>query len=189
MSPLRNQLEWCTKAQAILGVVLAFALGLFYVCGYRPCSLKQADLQMEINHKRRQLNDNNTQVAVLPALIEAVNELQKRLEKYDKQLPRQQELDRFIKDINTMVHNASLRRVDVRPSVMPIRSPLFAEQPVSLKFEGDFMSVFSFLRQTEQMQRLTRVKELKLKNNDRAGKSGQVEVELSMNIYFSAEDN
>jgi hypothetical protein len=51
------------------------------------------------------------------------------------------------------------------------------------------MSVFSFLRQTEQMQRLTRVKELKLKSSDRADKAGQVEVELSMNIYFAAEDN
>ena len=188
MAALRNQLEWCTKAQAILGVTLAFSLGLFYVCGYRPSSMKLADLQMEIAHKRRQLNDNNTQVAVLPALIEAVDELEKRLANYDKQLPRQQELDRFIKDINTMVHDAALRKVEVKPSVMPIRSPLFAEQPVNLKFEGDFLSVFSFLRQTELMQRLTRVKELKLKGSDRPDKAGQVEVELSMNIYFAAEE-
>ena len=189
MTGLRNQLEWCTKAQAIMGVVLAMLIGLFYVCALRPNSIRKADLQMEINSKRRQLNDNNVQVAVLPALIQAVDELESRLEKYDKQLPRQQELDRFIKDINAMVNNSSLRRVEVKPAVMPIRSPLFAEQPVQLKFEGDFLSVFSFLRQTEEMQRLTRVKELKLRNSDRSGKSGQVEVELSMNIYFSAEDN
>jgi len=189
VTSLRNQLDWCVKAQAILGVCLAFALGLFYVCGYRPSSHRLADLQMEIQHKRRQLNDNTSQVAVLPALIEAVTELEKRLALYDKQLPRQQELDRFIKDINTLVHDASLKRVEVKPAVMPVRSQLFAEQPVNLKFEGDFMSVFSFLRQTEQMQRLTRVKELKLKSSDRADKAGQVEVELSMNIYFAAEDN
>jgi Tfp pilus assembly protein PilO len=67
---------------------------------------------------------------------------------------------------------------------MPVRSELFAEQPVSLKFEGDFLKVFSFLRQTEQMQRLTRVRELKIKNN-RSNKPGQVEVELSMNINLT----
>jgi Tfp pilus assembly protein PilO len=75
--------------------------------------------------------------------------------------------------------------VFVTPSIMPVRSELFDEQPVSLTFEGDFVNVFSFLRQTEEMQRLTRVKELKLRSSDRTGKSGQVEVELSMNIYFS----
>ena len=84
-----------------------------------------------------------------------------------------------------MVRSAALRKVTVTPSVIPTRSELFAEQPVSLKFEGDFLSVFSFLRQTEEMQRLTRVRELRLRSDDRAARPGQVEVELSMNIYFS----
>ena len=61
----------------------------------------------------------------------------------------------------------------------------FAEWPISLKFEGDFMNVFSFLRKTEEMQRLTRLRGLRLKGLDHGGKAGQVQVELSMNIYFS----
>jgi Tfp pilus assembly protein PilO len=151
---------------------------------YRPSSAKLADLQLETSHKQVALINNNTQVRILPAVESAVNELKTRLNNYDKQLPRQQELDRFIKDIDTMVRNASLQKYAVNPSVLPIRSEMFAEQPVSLKFQGDFIKVFSFLRQTEQMQRLTRVRELKIKS-DRATKPGQVEVELSMNIYFS----
>ncbi|HEX8521799.1 MAG TPA: type 4a pilus biogenesis protein PilO [Tepidisphaeraceae bacterium] len=185
MTSLRNQLEWCTKAQAILGLVLSLILVGFYVFGYRPFSTRLADLQLEIDHSSSELLKNTSQVRILPAVMVAVNDLKSRLEKYDKQLPRQQELDRFIKDINTMVHNAQLQKLSYTPSVMPIRSELFAEQPVSFKFEGDFLKVFSFLRQTEQMQRLTRVRELKIKNSNRSSKAGQVEVELSMNIYFS----
>jgi len=186
MAALRNQLEWCGKAQAILGVCLIVILGGFYLFGYRPASTKLADLQQMIASKRRDLLDNTAKVKILPDVIVAVNELRSRLEKFDKQLPRQQEMDRFINDINKMVHNASLKKVFVNPAVVPVRSEMFAEQPVQLRFEGDFMNVFSFLRQTEEMQRLTRVKELKVHNiSDKTAKPGQVEVELSMNIYFS----
>jgi Tfp pilus assembly protein PilO len=184
VTSLRNQLDWCTKAQAILGLTLGVVLVGFYLFGYRPSSGKVSDLQLEIDHKRVALMNNNTQVKILPAVAAAVTELKTRLDKYDKQLPRQQELDRFIKDIDSMVQTGSLQKYSVSPGVLPIRSEMFAEQPVSLKFQGDFIKVFSFLRQTEQMQRLTRVRELKIKS-DRAAKPGQVEVELSMNIYFS----
>lgn len=185
MTSLRNQLEWCTKAQAILGLVLAVLMVGFYFFGYRPNSTKLADLQMQVDHSSGELLKNTAQVKILPAVMAAVKDLQRRLDSQNKQLPRQQEMDRFIGDINKMVRSAQLQKVVVEPALMPIRSPMFAEQPVSLKFEGDFLQVFSFLRQTEEMQRLTRVRELKIKNNSRSSKAGQVEVELSMNIYFS----
>ena len=53
----------------------------------------------------------------------------------------------------------------------------------SLKFEGKFPSVANFLRSAEEMQRLTRTRRLDLKCRD--VKSGNVDVELSMNIYFA----
>jgi Tfp pilus assembly protein PilO len=184
IASLHTQLEWCTNAQAILGVVLLAVLGGFYLFGYRPNSTRLANLQMEIDHKRTALLNNSAQVKVLPEVILAVNELKGRLDKYDKQLPRALELDHFIKDISTMARSAQLEKISYKPAPMPIRSELFAEQPVLFKFEGDFLKVFSFLRQTEEMQRLTRVRQLSIHSLD-DGKSGDVEVELSMNIYYS----
>jgi len=46
-----------------------------------------------------------------------------------------------------------------------------------------FQNVFSFIRQLEEMQRLARVKQMTVKCKD--GKAGQVDVSLTMNIYFS----
>jgi len=65
-----------------------------------------------------------------------------------------------------------------------VRTELYTQWPIAPKFEGDFASVFAFLRRAEAMQRLTHVKGLKVHSTDN-GKSGQVQVELSMNIYFS----
>ena len=46
---------------------------------------------------------------------------------------------------------------------VPNRTDLYTEWPIALKFEGDFNSVFAFLRRTEEMSRLTQVKSMKVK--------------------------
>jgi len=185
MRSLQNHAEWCARAQWVLGISLAAALVVFYLFIYGPNSQKLDDLYMQIDAKRRDLTSNQTRVQILPSVLLAVNEMRTRLEKFDKKLPKQPELGRFINDITEVSHQASLRRVTVEPGV-PVRTGgLFAEWPIALKFEGDFLNVFSFLRKTEEMQRLTRVRGLKLRGAEPGAKPGQVQVELSMNIYFS----
>jgi type IV pilus assembly protein PilO len=181
---LRSQAEWCARAQIVLGVGLIVLLCSFVTFVYRPSSQKLTAMQQQISDKQRDLTSNRTRVQILPDVMLAVNEMRNRLERFDKKLPKAPELGPFINDITEVSHQTALHKWTVEPGV-PNRTDLYAEWPISLKFEGDFNGVFAFLRQAEQMQRLTRVKGLKLKNADSSGKSGQVQVELSMNIYFS----
>jgi Tfp pilus assembly protein PilO len=186
MRTLQTQAEWCARAQWVLGISLAVMVVGFYALVYRPNSQRLDDLNMQIASKRGNLASNRTRVRILPDVLLAVNEMQTRLERFDKKLPKQPELHGFINSITELSNNVGLRnKWAVEPGV-PIRNEVdrYAEWPISLKFEGDFNNVFAFLRRTEEMQRLTRVKGLKLRGTD-AGKSGQVQVELSMNIYFS----
>jgi Tfp pilus assembly protein PilO len=183
MRALRAQAEWCARAQWILGVSLVVLTLGFWALVYRPNSQKLGDLQMQIDTKRRDVNSNRTRVRILPDVMLAVTEMQARLERFDKKLPRQPDLSTFINDVTAASHQASLRNVAVNPGV-PARHEGYAEWPITLKFEGDFTSVFAFLRRAEEMQRLTRVKGLKVQGAS-ATKPGQVQVELSMNIYFS----
>jgi type IV pilus assembly protein PilO len=180
---LRTQAEWCARAQLILGVGLIVLLSSFVAFVYRPNNAKLTSMQQQIADKRRDLTSNRTRVQILPDVMLAVNEMRNRLERFDKKLPKAPELGPFINDITEVSHETALRKWTVEPGV-PARTDAYAEWPITLKFDGDFNGVFSFLRQAEQMQRLTRVKGLKLKSAD-SGKSGQVQVELSMNIYFS----
>ena len=184
MRTLQTQAEWCARAQWVLGVVLAVMVIGFYAVAYRPNKQKLEGLEMQIDAKRRDLTSNRTRVQILPDVLLAVNEMRTRLERFDKKLPKEPELHGFINSITEVSAQAGTRnKWTVEPGV-PVRSELYAEWPISLKFEGDFVNVFNFLRRAEEMQRLTRVKGLKLRGID-AGKSGQVQVELSMNIYFA----
>ncbi len=182
MRALQAQAEWCNRARWILGISLVVMVVGFYVFAYRPSSQKLATLNEQIQAKRTDLNVNRSRVRILPDVTLEVTERQARLERFDKKLPKQPDLSTFINDVTAASHQASLRNVAVNPGV-PVRGEGFAEWPIALKFEGDFASVFAFLRRAEEMQRLTRVKGMKVQGN--AGKPGQVQVELSMNIYFS----
>ena len=185
MRTLQTQAEWCARAQWVLGVTLAVMVVGFYAAAYRPNKEKLDGLDMQIAAKRRDLTSNRSRVQILPDVLLAVNEMRTRLERFDKKLPKSPELHAFINGITEVSSQAGLRsKWTVEPGV-PVRSELYAEWPISLKFEGDFRSVFNFLRRAEEMQRLTRVKGLKVNGMSAAGKPGQVRVELSMNIYFT----
>ena len=185
MRTLQTQAEWCARAQWVLGVSMVVMIICFYAVAYRPNKEKLDGLDMQIASKRRDLTSNRSRVQILPDVLLAVNEMRNRLERFDKKLPKSPELHAFINSITEVSSQAGLRnKWTVEPGV-PVRNDLYAEWPISLKFEGDFKNVFNFLRRAEEMQRLTRVKSLKVRGADGAGKSGQVQVELSMNIYFA----
>jgi Tfp pilus assembly protein PilO len=183
MRALRTQAEWCARVQLILGVALIIVLCGFVALIYRPSSERLGDLTRQTVEQRGKLTQNLSQVSILPEVMTQVGRMQTRLEHFDKRLPRQPELGPFINDITEVSHQVNLRKVTVEPGV-PNRTDLFTEWPIALKFEGDFPSVFAFLRQAEDMPRLTHVKGIKVRSTDN-GKSGQVQVELSMKIYFS----
>jgi len=181
MRTLREQASWCTRIQYVLGgsIVLMF-LG-FYLVGMRPKESQLRQLREQIVQRERELNANQARANNLPVIEMDVEMTRVRLERFDKKLPKQQELGQFIREITQLSNRYNLRKLIVQPGVHQ-KFDLFAAQPISLNFEGDFLDVFTFLRQTEGMQRLTRVQSISVRCVD--SKLGTVEVQLSMNIYF-----
>lgn len=183
MRTLKNQIGWCAQAQWVLGATMIGALAVFYIFGYRPETRKLAELNEQIDRKQRELQTSQTRTVIREQVELDVIKLKRRLENFDERLPKQQELGQFIRDVNRLSHQSMLRPFNVEyPPTGTQRSELFTEVPITLKFEGDFLSVFSFLRQMEQMQRLTRVRNLTIKQSKDL--SGHVSVDLQMYIYF-----
>jgi Tfp pilus assembly protein PilO len=182
MWSLRSQITWFNRIQwTLAGAVVLMSAG-FYLFAYRPQTRRQEELRASIVKQQHELDSSQSQTSVLPSVASEVKLLRVRLEKF-KALPRQQELPQFIRDIAQLGQQAALKRFSLTPGV-PSRDDRFNELPVQLTFEGDFVNVFSFLRHTEDLQRLTRVRGMSVKSKD---KLGQVKVQLSMNIYFAAE--
>jgi Tfp pilus assembly protein PilO len=185
MRTLISQAQWCQRAQWVLGLSLLLMVSGFFTFVYRPNSQRLSDLRDQINGKKSNLSTNKARAQILPDVLVAVNQMQSRLEMFDKKIPTRNELSEFIHDITDLSDRTGLRnRWNVEPGVPQHGDhERYAEWPISMKFEGDFLNVCAFLRRTELMDRLSRVKGLKIHSTD-GGKSGNVQVELSMNIYY-----
>jgi Tfp pilus assembly protein PilO len=182
MLSLRSQITWFSRIQWTLATVVVLLCAGFYFFAYRPQTHRQEDLKLAIEKQQRELSSSQSQTSILPNVASEVKLLRLRLDKF-KALPRYQELPQFIRDIAQLGQQAALKRFVLNPGV-PVRDERFNVLPVQLTFEGDFVNVFSFLRHTEDLQRLTRVRGMQVKSKD---KLGQVKVQLAMNIYFAAE--
>lgn len=182
MRTLQSQVGWCVRAQWVLGTSFVLVCAAFYFVGYRPSIARQVELRAQLDLKTRELESNRRETAIRETLQIEVDDLRYRLARFDKQLPRQVEWGQFLNDITLLRDQAGLRDCHIIPTgAKP--NDTFVEFPIHVKFEGDFLSVFSFLRQMEQMQRLTRVRDLTVKAKQPG--SGVVDVSLSMNIYYT----
>jgi Tfp pilus assembly protein PilO len=185
MHTLRDQIRWCARFQWCLAGVMLLVVGAFIVLGYVPKTSRMRELQSRIRDQQRDLMAASLRTRILPEVAAEVERLKVKLERTRKSIPPQQELPQFIRDVTQLSQQATLKKFGYKPGV-PSRGELVCELPIQFSFEGDFVNVFSFLRNTEEMPRLTRVRGMSVKTRDR-DRNGQVKVELSMNIYFAAE--
>src|SRR3712207_707321 len=98
MRSLQTQLAWCVKAQWGLGIGLVVLLLAFYFAGYRPQHAKLRERNAQIRQKQQELEAATTRVANLPAVAIEVEKLRSKLERFNKKLPKQQDLGQFIRD-------------------------------------------------------------------------------------------
>jgi Tfp pilus assembly protein PilO len=164
MMALKNQSgRYGTMQWAMAALSLAMAVG-FYFGLIRPADNRRVASRTNIELQLNKLADNQREAKRLPVVREEVRVLKSRLVGLDKKLPKRPDTDQV---------------------GAPRRNDLVSEMPISLNFNGDFQSVIAFLRASEELQRLTRVRSLTIKNREPL--KGNVEVDVAMNVYFDGE--
>ena len=180
---LKSQLLWCTRTQWGLLIALAVLSSTVYLTGIRPANVELEQTHRQYAAARFELDQDQDRNRRLPQVEMDIQRLRARVERFDKKLPRQKELASFINDVTHVGQQAALRNFAWRLDSKPSKSDQLTELPIQFSFEGDFQSgVVEFLRGTQDMQRLIRVRKLDLKSSDAL--DGQVKAQLTLNIYF-----
>ena len=183
MRTMQSQILWCARMQKALAVLVCTMLLTFYFFAYRRETAQLAELKSTIVSREQELQANKMAAS-------ARNEIATRNEKLRQELDRikkpskQQELPDLIKELSLFGQQASLKRFENNVG-LPQKGDLYNEMPISLKFEGDFVNIFNFLRSTDEMHRLTRIRSVSLKSKDLSGT--KVQAQVALNIYYSAE--
>lgn len=181
MSTLKQQVKWVGYAQWTIATFTIGSLVLFYFTAYLPGTESLAELRKQIAAADLQMQKNEELAKDLPAIKRDLQRLRDQITR-SRQLPKKQELPQFLRDVTQLSQTAGLQGFRYEPQTQK-KQELCYELPITLTFQGKFPAVASFLRSAEEMQRLTRTRRLELKCRDI--KTGTVDVELSMNIYFA----
>jgi Tfp pilus assembly protein PilO len=182
MQSLKSQIRWCARLQLGLGAIVGLAILLFYLASYQPHDRKMNQLLSQIWLTQHDLQVSQAQAQRLPSVTADLTRLRAELADY-KKLPSKSELGDFVAQINQLHNESGLHQWTIDIKGDPQHFEQFTQQQVSLKFEGDFLNVFNFLRRAEDMQRLTRVSSIIIHGADY--KAGVVQVELNMDLYYS----
>jgi Tfp pilus assembly protein PilO len=183
MLSLQEKVSWFVRVQRAMIVAMIALVAGFYTFAYRPETARLASLMSRIDQARQELRSAQSQTTQLPGVEADVERLQVQMQKF-KAMPRRDEQDQFVKDISQLAQQAGLKKEPTMIGNAVIRGEKVCEIPYSLTMDGDFNSVFAFLRYTENLQRLTRASKLNIRGTDKAG---QVKAQLTMSIYYLAE--
>ncbi|HEX3355738.1 MAG TPA: type 4a pilus biogenesis protein PilO [Tepidisphaeraceae bacterium] len=183
MVSLQNQIRWCARAQLTLGGILLLVVVAFYVFGYRPITTQQKKLDSQIQTMQHELSDNLTRSQILPQVAVDVKNLRLKLDGA-KKLPKDVDVAGFITDLTSISQSTQLRKPDYKPQA-PKRGEMFSLYPIDLRLQGSFANVFQFIRETESLPRLSRVRSIHIQSDSKT--SGEVIVNLSMDLYFSPD--
>ena len=182
MRSLATQINWCRRLQWGLSVGIAVVVALYVVAGYFPAKKRLDALHGQIQSKTRDVEENQHKAQHLPLLLMEVQELERKVQDYDRQFPHQADFGDFIKEITQVSQQFTLRDWKYTPNA-PRKGDSYFELPIQMNFQGEFMNVASFLREVEHLQRLTRIRRLAIKCKE--SKTGSVDVEIWVHIYFS----
>ncbi len=170
-----------------VGVLLGIVAGTT-VLVYLPQRRSLRDLETRIAQQRLRLLENAKKSEAVPEMVRQVQAMKKRYSNFDQRLPQSKELGGFLHEISGNLSQESLSNHLIEPGT-PARAKLFHTLPIILRFQGSYLSLASFLKRLEEMERLTQVQKLGITSQLATGRGERptdaLDVEILMNIYFT----
>jgi len=164
----------------VLAVVAAIGLGAIFLV-YGPQGKKLEELNLQIASLKTELDDKTRKASIVPDMVKQIHEMKNRYKNFDRRLPKQKELGEFLRQISENLSQQKLANQLIEPG-NPMREDIYHTLPITMKFEGSYISLANFLKRLESMERLTRVQKLDIRTAP--GQSG-VSIEMYMDIYFT----
>lgn len=148
---------------------------------FRPLNAEITQAKSEIAHRQQLLTKLREETARNADLQRANEEISKSIETIEARLPTSKELDSVVRQVSDIAVQAGLEAPAMKSS-KPVKAALYMEQPMELAMNGNFRAFYDFLIRIEQLPRITRIPDLKIKRSDDG--DGNTKTEFTLSIYF-----
>ena len=120
----------------------------------------------------------------LPLFTDQLLKLKSKLDNYKANIPEQRDLGAFVHQIADLMNQYNLKEQEITPH-LEIESDGLNCIPVSIQCTGELIQIFKFYQQLQELDRLIRIKQVKLINDKNF--SGEVGMETDAVIYYRTQ--
>ena len=172
------------KQQLTICVVAVAIIGGFVLFRYRPLSREKRTVEQDIFAQRLTIAKGAADGKQLPVLKQQLQKVQSELENYEANIPDQRSLGVFLRRIAALMNEHNLREQDIEPRE-EVKGDEFCCIPLSMRCKGELSQIFEFYKQLQELERLVRIKRVKLTNDKDF--SGEASMETEAVIYYKAQ--
>lgn len=171
--------------ELVLLAILVALPAASYMLVFQPQNAEISRARSEIDHKRQMLEQLQRETARNRDLQRANEEMEERVAEIEARLPSDREVDRIVRKVSDLAAGSGLEAPSLT-SGRPLAAALYMEQPLEMRTVGDFDGFYEFLLRLEQLPRITRISDLKLRRDSQ--RDGQMNVDFTLSIYFQDEE-
>jgi Tfp pilus assembly protein PilO len=172
-------------------VMVAVPIVAWYVV-FQPQNIMIEEINEDIAARHEKLNEIERLAASLQDLETIVKNGLRAIELIESKLPRQQDVESILEQVWQIARANKLVVKSVR-SEQPVAAMVYMEQPLKVELEGPFEGFYEFMLSLENLPRITRIFDLKLKKITQlsgptkdALPPGSVKADFTLSIYFSS---
>ncbi|MEM1098687.1 MAG: type 4a pilus biogenesis protein PilO [Planctomycetota bacterium] len=166
-------------------VLVGVMVGAYFVV-LKPMDIKIAAHQADIQNKQEILAKLEAAVAKYPDFDQEISRLSEANAIFEQRLPSRGEVEAILLEIHKIVSSEGLTTRQFVPD-KTIKAAEYEEMPIKIEIEGDFDGYYNLIKRIEDLPRITRMSEMKVKKTNNEA-NGEVRTELRLSIFFRGDD-
>ncbi len=168
-----------------LGLLLAIPV-VSYFWVFKPAAENRAEQQTNIKTNQVKLDKLQKAKVTLDDLNNEVDDLAEAVSFFEDKLPAQDEIYSVLKQVTKIANKQNLKTQRFKTAkVKPLSQ--YSEQPIEMEVYGNFDSYYQFLIEIEKLNRITRIKKMKLVKDDT--NEGNMNAKFTLSIYFDSSNS
>lgn len=166
-----------------LAVVMVVSLACGYLAVHQVMK-KDRQFGIEKDILSKKINELNLATGNLKDLKAALAETKQKLDYLNERIPKSGKIGLFLKQINALIKQRMITMVSLEP-LPASEEKIYLKNPIKLLFSGNFVDVYHFIRDLEEMHRVVVMKQLAItKQKD----TDFCRVELMINVFEQKKD-
>ncbi len=165
-------------------IFFVLIIGMAYVSWaymIKPANVDLTQQRANMEIQRAKLDELERATTAAEDLTEQLKKIEDAIAVFESKLPPSSEIHTVLENVTLIAQRHGLTPKTIR-TLKSEKNRGYIEQPLEMELHGNFNAYYAFLLELEKMDRITKIRELKLKKKSQS--EGQTEARFVMSIFF-----